>query len=109
MIRRVADETSEGILLQVEEAGGTLNVRKAFRVLELYQFIPPAAHEAESQLAKQFPVVKLANAKEIHDLAVQVVQHFHLRGFLVEENLGAARKRLNIGGVLRKNLNDLLG
>jgi hypothetical protein len=50
--------------------------------------------------------MQLADAEEIHDLAVQVIQHFDRRGLLVKEHLCATRECLNVGRVFRKYLND---
>jgi hypothetical protein len=54
-------------------------------------------------------MVLLADAKEIDDLAVEIIQHFHLGRLLVEEHLGAAGECLYIGGVLRQYPKNALG
>jgi len=109
VICRVADETGERILLQIQESGGALDVREAARILKLHQFEPFAAHETESQLAQQLLVMQLADSEEIHNLAVKIVEDFHARWFLMEENLSAAGKGFDVGRVLRKYFNDPLG
>lgn len=52
-------------------------------------------------------MVQLADQKKVNDVAVEIVQHFAARRLFSEEDLGAAGKRLNIGRMLRENLNDL--
>ncbi len=52
-------------------------------------------------------MVRLADAKEIDDFAVEIIQHFHFRRLFMKENLCAARECLDIGRMLRENLNDL--
>ncbi len=51
-------------------------------------------------------MVVLADAEEIHDLVVEVVQNFDFRARLVKEHLCPARKGLDIGLMLRHELDD---
>lgn len=50
----------------------------------------------------------LADAVEIRDLAIKVVEDLNLTRLLAEENLRPPGKRLDIRQVLRKYLDDLL-
>src|ERR1700721_3888251 len=77
------------------------------RGVSCFQEIEPlTAHDCEAEIPEQLLVMLLADAVEIDDLAVQIVQHFHLRRLLPEEPLCAACECLNIGRVLRKYFND---
>jgi hypothetical protein len=51
----------------------------------------------------------LADAEEVHHLAVEIVQNLDLRRLFAEKNLSASGKWLDIGCVFRKHLDDLLG
>jgi hypothetical protein len=109
VIGRVSDQTRKRILLQIEEPDRALNVCQVFRVLRFEHTIPLAAHETESHTSQEFLKMQLANAEEVDNLTVKVVQHFHFRGFFVEEYLRSPCKGLDVGGMHGKNFNDLLG
>jgi hypothetical protein len=85
-----------------------LDVGKRCRIGVEKQFKPFPAYENEAQVSDEFLVMLLADAKEIHHLAVEIVQDFYLAWRLLEENLGAARKNFTIREVLWENVNDLL-
>jgi hypothetical protein len=51
----------------------------------------------------------LADAEKVHDIVVEVVQDFNLRGLFAEEHLRAAGERLDVRCMLGKNCNDLIG
>jgi hypothetical protein len=67
-----------------------------------------AAHESETEIPDELFVMPLADAEEIHDLTVEVVQHFDSGGLFVEEHLSAACECLDVSRVLREYLNDPL-
>ena len=48
----------------------------------------------------------LADTKEVHDLAVEIIQNFDFRGGLMEEHLGTSGKWLDVGFVRRDLRND---
>jgi hypothetical protein len=51
----------------------------------------------------------LTDAKEIHDLAVNVVQNFYSGRRLTKKHLSATRERFDVGRVSRKEFNNALG
>ena len=102
------DQARIRVLLEVEEPGGALDIGEALRVLNLKQLEPLSAHDDELQEPQQFLIVELADPEEVHDIAVQVVQNFSRRRFLVKEHLRSARERLHVGGVLGEDRDDLL-
>lgn len=53
--------------------------------------------------------MRLADSVKVDDLAVKVVEHFHLGRLFLKEHLGPACKCLHIRRVFRENFNDLLG
>jgi hypothetical protein len=68
-----------------------------------------ATRETVPQVPDQFVVVPLANAKEIHDLEIKVVQDLHVRGRLVKKYLRAASECLHVGEVLGQHRDDFRG
>ena len=52
--------------------------------------------------------VLLADAEEVHELPVQIIQYLDLRRFLVEQDLSTVRERFDIRRVLREHLNQPL-
>jgi len=101
-------EARKGIFEKVEIPRRPLHVGQGRWIGCLQQFEPAAAHEKEFAIPDEFLVVRLADAEEVHNLAVEIIQHLHPRGLLVEEHLGAAREGLDVRRVLRKYLNDPL-
>jgi hypothetical protein len=52
-------------------------------------------------------MVELADPEKVHHVAVQVVQYLNLRRLFVKEHLRASGECLDIGGVRRKDFDDL--
>jgi hypothetical protein len=108
-VARIANESRKSIFLEVEEARRALDVGKRFRHLRRQDFEQFATHEDKLKAAKEFLVVDLANPKEVHDIDVQIVQNFHFRRVLVEENLCPSGKGLDVSRVCRKERGELIG
>src|ERR1700721_2555316 len=85
---------------------GPLDIRQRRGVSCFQEIEPLTAHDREAEIPEQLLIMLLADAVEIDDLAVQIIQHFHLRRLLAKEHLRAARECLHIGRVLRKYCND---
>jgi hypothetical protein len=84
VIVRMSHQTRKGILEDIEIPRRPLDIRKGCRIGPLLKIERFAAHESETEIPDQFLVMQLADAKEIHELAVQVVQHFDsIRGVVV--------------------------
>ena len=108
VIGGVSYQTRKGILEDIEVPRRPLDVRQCRRVGGLLEIKRFATHESETEIPDQLFVMQLAGAEEIHELAIQIVQHFDDGGLLVEEHLCAARECLDVGRVFRKYLNDPL-
>lgn len=50
----------------------------------------------------------LADAVEVHNLVIEVVQYFHLGRLLMKEHLCTARERFDVCLVLREDGDDLI-
>lgn len=70
------DEAAEAVFLKIEETGCTLNLRECPWGLRLKQREPFAARCAKLQIPHELMVVELADAKEVEDLLIEVVQYF---------------------------------
>lgn len=92
-------EAAVTILLEEKEASCALDVCESLRVGFVEYFEPPSAHDTIAEIANQFVIMHLANAEEIENVFVQIVQDLNLRWFLMEEHLGTAAKRLTVAGV----------
>jgi hypothetical protein len=95
------DEAAEGVLLEIKEAASALDVGKGGRVCLHVKLMQLAAGQAETQVPDQFLVVPLADAEEIHNIKIQVVDYFHVRRRLMEQHLGATGERFDVRDVFR--------
>jgi hypothetical protein len=117
VVRRLGDavvvvlsqnQSAESIFLEIEEPRGSLDVRQRFRILGLEQRKQSSAHQTILQISHKLFMVRLADAKEIHDFTILVIKYFNRRWFLVKENLSAPGERFYIGCMLREVLDDLV-
>src|SRR5579883_536067 len=108
VIRRAAHETREGVLEDIEVSGCPLDIREVFWIGLAKKVELAAAYDRESETANEFLVMVLADPEEVHDLMVEVVQNLDLRTRLVKEHLRPACEGLNVGLVLRQELDDAL-
>ncbi len=65
----------------------------------LQQVKPLATHEKKAEIPEQFLMMQLADAEEVHNLAIQVIQDFHFGWLLAEEHLSASGERY-VGNVV---------
>jgi hypothetical protein len=86
----------------------SLDVRERLWIGGLQTIEPLATHDREPEIPEQLLVVLLADAVEVHNVAVQIIQHFHFGWLLAEKHLCAARECLHVCRVLRKYFNDPL-
>src|ERR1019366_5410816 len=77
MIVGMSHEARKGILENIEVPSRTLNVRERRGIGSLQKIEGPAAHEREPKIPDEFLVMQLAHAEQVHELAVQVVQHLN--------------------------------
>src|SRR6185312_2484751 len=89
--------------------GCSLNIREPFRARGPQKLEPLAACKHEPQIAKQLLVVGLADAEEVHDLSIEVIEDFDGQGLFMKQNPRSARECFHIRLVLRKYFADLLG
>ncbi len=106
VIRRAAHEARKGILEDVEVSRRPLDVCEAFRIGPAQKIELAPAYDCEPQIPNEFLMVVLTDPEEVRDLVVEVVQDLDFRARLVKEHLCSSRKRLDIGLVLRHELND---
>jgi hypothetical protein len=102
MVDGMADEARERILQEIQIPGGPLDVGERRGIGRSNQVEVFAAHEREAQIPQQLFVMGLADAEEIHDLAVKIVQDLNLRRRLVKKYLCAACESFDVRRVLRK-------
>ena len=108
VIDGIADETRKAVLQKIQIPCGPLDIREHRRISRFQKIEPCAAHDHKTEIPDQLLGVLLADAIEIDNLSVEIVQHFHSRRLFVEEHLRPARERLHIGRMLRKYFNDPL-
>ena len=106
-IVQAADQSRIAVFQQIQVARCALDVGERFRIGRLEKLMPFPTHEHKAEIAEQFFVMLLAYPEEIHHLAVEIVQDLYLRRLFVEEDLCAARERLNVGCVFREDGDDL--
>jgi hypothetical protein len=68
--------------------------------------VPLPADQTIPQVSNQFFIVPLAYAEEIHDIEVEIVQDFHIGGYLMEKHLRSPRKRLDIRQMVGQKADD---
>lgn len=104
------DLASEGMVLQVEEPGGALDVGEGFRTGHFLPLEYLAGAERPLELAHEFFQVVLHDAIERHQVAVDVVQDFNRGGLGSHEvKRGTAGKDFDIAFVRRKKRNEAVG
>jgi hypothetical protein len=96
VIVRLKHQSTVAVLLKIEEAARSLDVSQKIRIACRELIIEPSAYQEESEIPCQFFVMPLANSKEVHYLAVEVIEHFDFGWFFVEEHLGAACERFDV-------------
>jgi hypothetical protein len=94
-------------LLEIQKPRAALDVGEHFNVCckEKIEVLP--AYDGEPHKANQFLVVQLADAEEIHELAIEIVQNLDFGWFLLKKDLCSTGERLDVGLVLRKDRDDL--
>lgn len=91
---------SEGMMLQIEESRGALNVGEGFRASHLLPLKHLAGAERPFELAHKLFQVVLHHAVERHQVAIDIVEDFNRRGLGTHEvERGAAGKDFNVAFV----------
>ncbi|HEV8414591.1 MAG TPA: hypothetical protein VGQ49_13430 [Bryobacteraceae bacterium] len=108
-VSSVTNQACESVFLEIEKAGGALDIGQCVGVFGLEECEPFPADEDELEIPEKFLMMALADPKEVHHVAVQVVQDLDGGRVFVKEHLRAASKRFNVRRVLRKDLDDLRG
>ena len=103
------DFPAEGMLLQVEETGRALQVRQGMRWRVLQPLEHLAARQRPLELAYEFLQVALHDSIQVDQLAVDVVQHLHLRWRPHEVQRGTAGENLDVASVRWKLRDDAVG
>jgi hypothetical protein len=109
LVVQIADQSGVAVFQQIQVTRCALDISERCRIGRFQEFMPPAAYQYEAEISEQFFVMLLADAEEVHHLAIEIVQYFDLRRVLAEENLRAAGKRFNICFVFRKYRDNLIG
>ena len=102
------DQSAERVFLEVEEPSRPLNVGERCGICPRLKLVQFAAGRPIAEVAHKLLIVQLADAEEIDDLEVQIIEHLDIRGRLVKEHL-APPGRLHIGGVLGQHGDDFCG
>ncbi|MNE73629.1 hypothetical protein D3C80_1696510 [compost metagenome] len=98
------------MVLQVEKSGGTLDVGEGFDAGHLLPLEHLARAERPLELAHKFFQVVLHHAVQRHQVAVDVIEHFHRRCLGPHEvQRGAAGKDFDVAFVRRKQRNETIG
>lgn len=84
------DLAAEGVLLQVEESGCTLNVGENLRACHLLPLEDLTRAECPFELTHEFLEVVLYHPIERHQVAIEVVEHLHRRGLRAQEEQRSA-------------------
>lgn len=104
------DLASEGMVLQVEESGGALDVGESFGAGHLLPFEHLPRTERPFELAHELFEVVLHDAVKRHQVAVDVVQDLHGRWLgLHEVERGTAGKDFDVAFVRRKKRKKAVG
>jgi hypothetical protein len=75
----------------------------------LKEFKPFSAGDGELQIPDKFRVMDLADAQEVENFLIKVIQYLDSRRLLVKKNLGSTTERLNVRGVFGDKANDFSG
>jgi hypothetical protein len=108
LVVQTADQSSVAVLQEIQVASRALDIGEQCRIGRLEQFVPSAAHKHEAKIAKQFLIMLLADAEEVHHLAIEVIQYFDFGRVFAEEHLRPSSERLDVCRVFRKDVDDLL-
>lgn len=108
--RLPGDLAGEGMVLQVEEPSGALDVGEGFRTGHFLPLEHLAGAERPFELAHEFFQVVLYDAIERHQVAVDVIQDFSRGGLGSNEvKRGTAGEDLDIALEWRKKRNEAVG
>ena len=108
--RLTGDLAGKGMVLQVEESGGALDVGEGFGAGHLLPFEHLPRAERPFELAHELFEVVLHDAVKRDQVAVDVVQDFDRRWLgLHEVERGTAGKDFNVAFVWRKKRNEAVG
>lgn len=104
------DLAGEGMVLQVKESGGTLNVGEGFGAGHFLPFEHLPRAQRPFELAHKFFEVVLHDAVKRDQVAVDVIEDFDRRWLgLHEVERGTAGKDFDIAFVWRKKRNEAVG
>ena len=108
--RLAGDLTGEGMVLQVEESRGALDVGEGFGAGHLLPLEHLARTQRPFELAHEFFKVVLHNAVQRDQVAVDVVEDFNRRGLGPHEvQRGSAGKDFDVAFVRRKKRDEAIG
>ncbi len=108
--RLPGDLAAEGMLLQVEETGSTLDIDEGLGARHLLPLEDLAGAERPFELAHEFFEVVLRNAVEGDQVTVQIVQHRHGGGLGAhEEQRGTASEDFDVAFMRGKEGDQAVG
>jgi len=100
----------KGMVLQVEEPSGALDVGEGFRAVHLLPLEHLAGAERPFELTHEFFQVVLHDAVQGHQVAVDVVEDFNRRGLRTHEvERGAAGKDFDVAFVGWEERDEAIG
>lgn len=92
--------------LQVEKARRPLDICKGVRHLQALPLEDLARAQRPLELAHELLEMVLHDAVQVHELAVDVVDHLDLGRLLLEENRRRAAENLDVTGMCRESFKD---
>lgn len=101
-------QAREAVSQQIQMPCGSLDVGEGSWLASLEKIEPFSAHEDEAEVSEQLFIMLLADAVEVHDLTVEIIQNFNLGRLFMEKHLSAARECLYVCRVLREYFNQPL-
>src|ERR1700739_3690479 len=99
--RKVAphNQASVAVLLEEKETSRPLYIGECFRRRFLEEIEPPAARNGEAEIAHEFLIMLLADAEEVENVFIQIIEDSHSRSLFVKEHVRPAAEGLDIAGV----------
>src|ERR1035437_2202986 len=109
VVVRIADEAREGTFQEIHVPGRPLDVGEGRRIGCLQEVKRFPADYPEVKIPNQLLIMLATDAKEVHDLSIQVVQHLNFRRLPMKEHLRTSGERFDIRRVFRKERNHPSG
>src|ERR1700693_3583697 len=83
----IPNQARKAVPQEIEITCGTLDVGERGRITFLQEIEPRSAHDCVLEIPEQFLVMLLADAVEVDDLPIEIIQNFHSGRLLTEKHL----------------------